>query len=650
MRFIELSLENWGPYRGTQTIDLSSPNSAPLVLIFGENGRGKTSLAKAIKWCLYEDQSGIDELSMANRQMIASGDQFRVGTTIKFEWAYDNPATSEASTTLKTFELSRTFEVKQDARSSHGIRTIGKTECSLTIDGEPVIPAQINKIVLRIAPVEMANFLLFDGEELKRMIEDLGGNEKVSVRGRIESTMGLSALADIEQTISTELKIIDKRIKIKSRNKILDDEIDRLTANLTRTQNERSDLSKEKVGLENKVELLKRSLEKYESFSATIKLLEDREKSLKRSKADLSNKREEIVKLLQTSWWLPLGDRIEKRQERELQRLEDSKTLQTIGVLEQILETQRCSVCEAEHSDLSQVRERIRELRHKVSKEAESEDEPQSFRNLFPQVAVRRLEVSVLFQDEREHIHEVSSLEGEVSRLKAELLNIDQDQHNSLLSDFQASTRTLGRADKELDRLNQEIALQENELKSKRRERARMEDVPADDEAQQTALLQLEEIVTNLRDNLTNKVRQEVEDVASAHYRVMMNNEDLVGVRITPDYSIRAVHRTLGEKPFSSFGQSLIYVYAFVAALIEVSALRNPWLIDTVGSRLDQSRMHAVWLWLSQRDRQIIAMPHSNELTPSQAKQWMFDSISRMYEIVPNELQDSDSRIEEIVK
>jgi hypothetical protein len=58
--------------------------------------------------------------------------------------------------------------------------------------------------------------------------------------------------------------------------------------------------------------------------------------------------------------------------------------------------------------------------------------------------------------------------------------------------------------------------------------------------------------------------------------------------------------------------------------------------------------MKAVWLWLANRDRQIIAMPHSNELTPSQAKEWMFDSVSHMYEIVPNELQDSDSRFEEI--
>jgi hypothetical protein len=175
-----------------------------------------------------------------------------------------------------------------------------------------------------------------------------------------------------------------------------------------------------------------------------------------------------------------------------------------------------------------------------------------------------------------------------------------------------------------------------------------MGDVPAEDEAQQVALLQLQEIVSNLRDNLTEQVRQEVEKIASLHYSTMMENPDLVGVKITPDYSIRAVHRTLGEKPISSFGQSLVYVYAFVAALIEVSDRPTPWLIDTVGSRLDSNRMKAVWLWLANRDRQIIAMPHSNELTPSQAKEWMFDSVSHMYEIVPNELQDSDSRFEEI--
>lgn len=86
MRFSRIEVENWGPYRGSHQIDISATPSAPLVLIFGENGRGKTSLAKAIKWCLYESQSEIDALSMANRQMASLEDEFQVGVKVVFEY------------------------------------------------------------------------------------------------------------------------------------------------------------------------------------------------------------------------------------------------------------------------------------------------------------------------------------------------------------------------------------------------------------------------------------------------------------------------------------------------------------------------------------------------------------------------------------
>ena len=646
MRFSRIEVENWGPYRGSHQIDISATPSAPLVLIFGENGRGKTSLAKAIKWCLYESQSEIDALSMANRQMASLEDEFQVGVKVVFE--YERVTSSNTPLPAQTFELSRTFKVKPDARKQHGIRVEGATEKSLVIDGEPEISSKIDKTIVRLAPLEMSKFLLFDGEELNRMIEDLGGNEQVSVRGRIESTMGLPALTELDQKIGQELKVIEKRVKIKSKNEALDNEIDQLTAGLTQVKHQRDDSVADLKKLEVEVEALKRSLETFDSFGATIRLLDNQKIQYKKKKAQLDNKREEIIQSTSANWWLPLGDRIMVRQKREIQRQADTKTKEEIQVLEKILKTHRCDVCNAEHSDLAHIKEKIEQVQRKLDQSEEMEDQLLSFNDIFPEVGAKKVAISVLFQDERELIHEVKELQDDIYKYEAELVNIDQNLHNTVVADYSHKTRLVERTTALISTLDAEISKRESELLAKRRERTKMGDVPAEDEAQQVALLQLQEIVSNLRDNLTEQVRQEVEKIASLHYSTMMENPDLVGVKITPDYSIRAVHRTLGEKPISSFGQSLVYVYAFVAALIEVSDRPTPWLIDTVGSRLDSNRMKAVWLWLANRDRQIIAMPHSNELTPSQAKEWMFDSVSHMYEIVPNELQDSDSRFEEI--
>ena len=41
------------PYIGEQSVDFSVSDDRPVILIRGENNRGKSSLFAAIRWCLY---------------------------------------------------------------------------------------------------------------------------------------------------------------------------------------------------------------------------------------------------------------------------------------------------------------------------------------------------------------------------------------------------------------------------------------------------------------------------------------------------------------------------------------------------------------------------------------------------------------------
>ena len=56
MQFLELVLKNFGPYAGTQTINLrpeKDGNPCPVILFGGMNGGGKTTLMDAIRLALY---------------------------------------------------------------------------------------------------------------------------------------------------------------------------------------------------------------------------------------------------------------------------------------------------------------------------------------------------------------------------------------------------------------------------------------------------------------------------------------------------------------------------------------------------------------------------------------------------------------------
>ncbi len=80
MQLLELKLQNWGPFFGEHTIPLRVDSSAPVVLFHGENMRGKTSLLRAIVWCLYgeirlqDGRTRLDLAKMANLDALQTGD------------------------------------------------------------------------------------------------------------------------------------------------------------------------------------------------------------------------------------------------------------------------------------------------------------------------------------------------------------------------------------------------------------------------------------------------------------------------------------------------------------------------------------------------------------------------------------------------
>ena len=58
MIFKTLTLDDFGVYSGRQTLDLDPSDDAPIVLIGGQNGEGKTTLLEAVLHVLYGPHAG----------------------------------------------------------------------------------------------------------------------------------------------------------------------------------------------------------------------------------------------------------------------------------------------------------------------------------------------------------------------------------------------------------------------------------------------------------------------------------------------------------------------------------------------------------------------------------------------------------------
>src|SRR5207302_4954782 len=87
MHLSELRLENFGPYLGAQAITFGT--SRPVVIVHGDNMRGKTSLLNALRWVLYGDAPDRFGRTMPRAQLVNSESAGRGNWTMSVDLRFE---------------------------------------------------------------------------------------------------------------------------------------------------------------------------------------------------------------------------------------------------------------------------------------------------------------------------------------------------------------------------------------------------------------------------------------------------------------------------------------------------------------------------------------------------------------------------------
>ena len=201
MIFLELTLENFGPYRGKQVIDLRPKINdnviSPIVLFGGMNGGGKTTLMDAMRLALYGQRAQCstrgnlsypDFLKQAvNKQTLAHEE---TSVELLFEHIVKN--------------MQVEFRVKR--RWTKNPKN-GKDILGILIDDWPD-SAWVETWDERIEdffPIGISNLFLFDGEQVKELA-DLDSPPNVVVQA-IQSLLGL----ELSERLAVDLDILANR-------------------------------------------------------------------------------------------------------------------------------------------------------------------------------------------------------------------------------------------------------------------------------------------------------------------------------------------------------------------------------------------------------------------------------------------------------
>ncbi|MGB5959161.1 MAG: DNA sulfur modification protein DndD [Coleofasciculaceae cyanobacterium] len=201
MIFLELILQNFGPYQGRQVINLrpeTDDNPRPIILFGGMNGGGKTTLMDAIRLCLY-----------GSRAQCSTRGNLSYSDFLSQSVNRNTPPTEKARIELA-------FEVIQDDKPTT-LRIVrywekepkdGKDTLGILLDEEWPDKALANtwdEFIENLLPLGISNLFLFDGEQVKELAEL--ETPPPTVVAAIQSLLGL----ELSERLATDLDILVSR-------------------------------------------------------------------------------------------------------------------------------------------------------------------------------------------------------------------------------------------------------------------------------------------------------------------------------------------------------------------------------------------------------------------------------------------------------
>ncbi len=644
MQLLEMKLQNWGPFFGEHAIPLRVDSSAPVVLFHGENMRGKTSLLRAIVWCLYgeirlqDGRTRLDLARMANLDALQTG-EVNFSVSIRFlhngsEYALHRSATAVPERPGKVVLTRESVDL-------------------IPVGGHPFPASSIPDVIDGILSHDISDFFFFDGEMLNRFEERLREDRSTSqvfVRAQVERALGLPFMSNlaadleaIQAAIAANMNLALKKVK---RHSGLSD--------LYKTRvDELASIERDLVGLRARDEDLVARISELDNELSKVDEIKDLyferkslEQDVARTEDTIRDYRGAIADLAETTWWLPLAEVLvddyrsaeaaiedAEKTDRERYRLELS-----LSQLEQERGTGQCPTCgqpTASHRD-EEITEELSRIRLSLAALPASDlDEARARRD-----RLRRFgsATSVL---QRVHEQEQDLRRERLRKDKSEqriLAITEQISGNTV--DIESLQRNLIEAKTLKVRSGQAVVGLEGKRVSLKQEVnklagqiAEQPEIDPSERLLQQSVQEAHEIVTESFGRFRTSMRDRVAAATSDLFQRLTTEKEYTGVSMSDDYLLTVLDHQSRALSMISAGANQILTTAFIGALAECSVDEAPMVMDTPFGRLDTGHRAAILRWVSTFDSQVILFVQSGEYSSDRDAPLLGGKIGREYSI-----------------
>ena len=645
------------PYKGEMELTFPQDEQRNIMIVFGDNMRGKTSILNAIRWAFYGEALGRHSRPIPLQEIVnkdaALADDWKVEVHVKFDangHAYDLRRVAERRQMVATPSKPEDF-----TRSIH-----------LTRDGSAVSGDQVEAEIGLIAPKQISRFFLFDGELLQEyetlLIED--SRQGQQIKEAIEQVLGVPALTNGRVDIQTILKQAQKRQtadlkqiagleKQAERQAELTGKIDAIDRDLEDLNARLKKVREERTALDDEVEAAQSVI----GAKATLDAKLGEQKALIE---DCDRKEAERLDLISGAWKDLIDaqlqirrDQLESRRKELMDSIKKRSGLaQKVSDLQQLLDTRECPTCEQVLSD--ERRSQIGEALGKAETELQSiDDSSAALQDISGQLdalsKIRGINAKDRLRQADKDLQgynvRLTQIENDIEKLRDEIAGYDTAEIARKRVLQSEKIREEGRLQGDIQdqnvqrkKLVDELAVSQKAIEGLTKDRTQRSTIKV------SLCSDLERVFSQSIEQLRDKLRKRVEELANDAFKHMTTQKSYRGLEINDNYGLQIVDASGRHVAVRSAGAEQIVALSLIDGLNRTGRAAGPVIMDTPFGRLDLNHRDNILSYLPSVTSQFVLLVHSGEIRKETDLAVIAERVGAVYEI--KEISSTQSILE----
>lgn len=651
LRFNKITIQNFGPYYGTQEIHLMPQHGVSF--IWGLNGFGKTSFLNAVRYALWGSLANSKHanrpiVNFINEKAVANGENMMV----RLDCDYNG----------KHCVIIRLAERKP--YSDGTTKESYDYSLSVSLDAQTLSQEDALKFLSTTLPLNISRFYLFDAELLdqyEKLVEE--NNDNAELKLEIENILGLPILDGARHSITGNGSISSQ----------LEKEYDRVTKE--DKQNAKKiktyEINKQrKEQLEQEIKDLKEHLKE---LNTTKQDLEDtltensqfrelvvKEKSIHEMidalNESLGEESQKISKAMEYLWTVFLDSSVDeitqekkakladlKSQEKE--NKEDSLLIELITLLEN-RKALHCPICSSglTPDTLVSLKTRLKEtsvnfnLLNNINR---LQDEIISLGGMKENHSFK--DIIDVIENYIKIINKLRAQEFELESIKVKKRSyhttVTETQILKIAEDYSSVSHQISLGEEGLAEAESELAATKIKIENLRNEISKNGgEAVKRVESQRHFVETLESILNDgvawFREDLKNRVQES----ASQIFRSISHNKDYIGLKINDNYGLEILKSDGKVAPNRSEGYEQVVAISLIAALHKNAPIAGPIIMDSTFQRIDALHKEATLKELPNMAQQIIVLAYPTEVDKKKAV-----NLLNSYYLQDFELEQIDS-------